>query len=122
MSERRHSPRLPVEMRVQFRHLRRPQESFAEVARNVSSGGLYIESTVGLEPGTQVDLEILPGPRVKGIKVKAEVVRIEEEIGETGSRSDGRARGMGLRFVEADPDELRRLVALAEALSREDEG
>ena len=120
--ERRRSTRLPVEMQVQFRHLRRPRLTYAEVARNVSQGGLYVESTVGFEPGTVVDLEVFPGPGAKGIRVTAEVVRVEEEIGETGSRSDGRSRGMGLRFVRSSAEEVARLVALAEALSREGSG
>lgn len=117
--ERRRSTRLPVEMRVQFRHLRRSQETFAEVAKNVSLGGLYVESTVGFEPGTRVELEILPGPGARGIRVAAEVVRVEEEQAETGSRTDGRSRGMGLRFLEADPREMERLIALAEAMAKE---
>ena len=109
-------------MRVEFRHLKRPEETFAETVRDVSDGGLFVATTVGLEPGTLVSLDIRPGPGVRPIHIKAEVVRVEESWGETGSRQEGRTRGMGLRFVASEPGEVERLSALARALAAEAEG
>lgn len=108
-------------MRVEFRHLKRPEETFADTARNVSEGGLFVATTVGLEAGTLVALDIRPGPGVRPIHIKAEVVRVEEVWGETGSRQDTRTRGMGLRFVAAEPGELARLTALARSMADEEE-
>lgn len=115
--ERRSHPRVAVRMRVEFRHLKRPEETFAETARDVSDGGLFVATTVGLEPGTLVSLDIRPGPGVRPIHIKAEVVRVEEGWGETGSRQEGRTRGMGLRFVASEPGEVERLAALAQGLA-----
>lgn len=108
-------------MRVEFRHLKRPEETFAETVRDVSEGGLFIATTVGLEPGTLVSLDIRPGPGARPIHIKAEVVRVEEGESETGSRQAGRTRGMGLRFVAVEPGEVDRLAALAQSMAEETE-
>jgi len=102
-------------MRVELRHLKRPEETFAETVRNVSGGGLFVASTVGLTPGTLVALDVRPGPGVRPIHIKAEVVRVEESPAETGSRQEGRTRGMGLAFVASEPGELERLLTIAHA-------
>lgn len=108
-------------MRLEFRHLKRPEETFAETVRDVSEGGLFVATTIGLEPGTLVALDIRPGPGSRPIHIKAEVVRVEEAWGETGSRQEGRARGMGLRFVASDPKEIDRLLAVARSMAEEAE-
>lgn len=118
-SDRRRHPRLPVELHVEFRHLGRPQETYADIARNLSAGGVFIGTTVALELGTELTLEIAPGPGSRPIKVRAEVVRIEEEPVGTGSKVTARTRGMALRFVEVDAAELQRLVTLSNTLSTE---
>lgn len=115
--ERRRSPRLPVELHVEFRHLGRPTESFAEIVRNLSSGGVFLETSVGLELGTEVALAIAPGPGARPIRMRAEVVRVEEEPVTTGSKVTARTRGMALRFLDSDPRELSRLMQLAEHMS-----
>ncbi len=119
-SERRRAPRLPVEMHVEFRHLGRPHESFADIARNMSAGGVFIDSSVGLSLNTEVQLEIAPGPGSRPIKLQAQVVRVEEEAVGTGSKVTTRTRGMALRFLSSsDPQEMQRLLALANHLSNE---
>jgi hypothetical protein len=77
---------------------------------------VFVDSSVGLPLGTLLDLEIMPGPGAKPIRMKAEVVRVEEEPGVTGSRSTSRAKGMALRFIHSDPNELSRLLALAQQM------
>lgn len=49
------------------------------------------------------------------IKLRAVVVRLEDEGPAPGGRQDGRVRGMGVRFVDADQDILERLIAAAHA-------
>ncbi|MCK6544294.1 PilZ domain-containing protein [Myxococcota bacterium] len=112
-AERRKSPRLRVELHVEFRHLGRPNETYADICRNLSTGGVFLDTTVGLELGTEVDLEIAPGPGVRPIKMRAEVVRVEEEPVSTGSKVTTRTRGMALRFVDAESNEITRLLTLA---------
>ncbi|MCB9653551.1 MAG: PilZ domain-containing protein [Deltaproteobacteria bacterium] len=117
VDERRRAPRFPVELHVEFRHLGRPAETYAEITRNLSSGGVFLESTVTLPVGTVVELEIAPGSNIRSIKLRAEVVRVEEEPATTGSRVTARIRGMALRFLEPDPVEHGRLMALAKHMS-----
>lgn len=119
-SERRQSPRFAVDLRVEFRHLGRPQDSYADVARDISAGGLFVDTTVALEIGTELALEVTPGPASAPINFRAVVVRVEEQAGETGSKATTRTRGMALRFVDS-PDrnpELARLVGLAQQMQQ----
>lgn len=111
-----------MELHVEFRHLGRPHESYAEICRNLSAGGVFLDTTVALELGTEVDLEIAPGPGVRPIKMKAEVVRVEEEPVTTGSKVTSRARGMALRFVHADGEDIGRLLALAHQMTEGSDG
>lgn len=114
--DRRRSPRVPAELRVEFKHLGRPKDSYAELTKNLSAGGVFVGTTVALEVGTEVALEIAPGPGAKPIRLRAEVVRVEEEHVSTGSRVTARARGMGLSFKGSDPTEVRRLIDLSERM------
>ena len=111
---------MPVELHVEFRHLGRPQETFADLSRNLSAGGVFIDTTVGLELGTEVALEVSPGPGTRAIKVRAEVLRVEEERVGTGSKVTSRTRGMALNFVDPDPGEMMRLMTLVRHLSSEE--
>lgn len=118
--ERRKSPRLPVELHVEFRHLGRPSETYGDICRNLSAGGVFLDTTVGLELGTEVALEIAPGPGMRPIKMRAEVIRVEEEPVTTGSKVTTRTRGMALRFLEdCDPNEVQRLLTLANQMQSE---
>jgi len=120
--ERRQSPRTPVELRVEFRHLGRPSETYADIIRNLSHGGVFLDSSVGLPLGTTVELEVSPGPGARAIRIAGEVVRVEEEPVGTGSRVTARTRGMALSFKDPDPGELNRLLGLARHLSTSGEG
>jgi uncharacterized protein (TIGR02266 family) len=120
--ERRQFSRLPAELRVEFRHLGKPRETYRELTQNLSEGGVFVETSVGLSVGTALALEISPGPGAPPIRLHAEVVRVEEEPGETGSRTTQRCRGMGLRFVDPTAAELSRLVDIAKRLQGADDG
>jgi hypothetical protein len=110
---------LPVELHIEFRHLGRPSETYADICRNLSAGGVFLDTTVGLELGTEVDLEITPGAGSKPIKMRAEVVRVEEEPVSTGSKVTTRTRGMALRFLDSDANEISRLLTLANQMHSE---
>lgn len=116
--ERRQSPRFEVDLRVEFRHLGRPQDTYGDIVRDISAGGIFVDTTVGLEIGTELAMEITPGVSSPPIHFRAVVVRVEEQAGETGSRATTRTRGMALRFVDTpdkNPD-LARLVSLAQQM------
>jgi uncharacterized protein (TIGR02266 family) len=121
-SERRRAERIGAELRVEFKHLGRPGETFADLSSNISAGGVFVETSVGIELGMQVELEISPGPGAKPIRMVGEVVRVEEEAAVTGSRRTGRCRGMALRFLDADAGELARLLSLAKQMEEKGAG
>jgi hypothetical protein len=120
--ERRQAPRYPVEVRVEFRHLGRPDDTFADLSRDISAGGVFIDTTVALPLGTELALEIAPAAGGPAIRLRAEVVRIEEQPGETGSKATSRIRGMALKFLDATGaygPEINRLLGLAKQMQRE---
>lgn len=119
--ERRQSTRIPVELHIEFRHLGRPEDTYADITRDISSGGVFVGTTVGVDVGTELDLEISPGPGAAPIKLRAQVVRIEEQPGQTGSRATSRTRGMALQFLDAEQNaaDINRLMSLAKQMQRE---
>ena len=117
--ERLRSSRGPVEIRVEFRHLGRPHESRTELSCNLGAGEVFVETSVALEVGTEVALAVSPGPGTRPIKLRAQVVRVEEEPVKTGSRVTRRTQGMALRFLDCDPSEFARLTSLAHHLALE---
>jgi hypothetical protein len=117
--ERRQAPRFPVELRIEFKHLGRPLDSFQDLSKDISAGGVFVKTSVGLELGTELSLEIAPGPGAAPILMRAEVVRVEEEPGATGSKATTRTKGMALKFLDTDAGELSRLLNLANQMLRE---
>ena len=94
--ERRHAPRLPVELDVSVRDLGRPEESREAVLRNIGVGGVFIETSVGLPLGTAVQLDV----EVDGEKVSVEgqVIRVEWQSGRSGASAERRVRGLAVEF------------------------
>ena len=103
IDERRRAPRLPVELSVAFRDLGRPEESHADLVRNISAGGVFIETSVGLPVGTAVAVGIQLDPRGRSIELEGEVVRVEWQSGTTGSRSERRVQGLAVLFRPGQP-------------------
>lgn len=112
--ERRRTRRFQVELSVAFRHLGRPEENFAELARNISEGGVFIETSVGLPIGTPLALEILGVPGGRPITIEGEVVRVEWNAGNTGSTIENGERGLAVEFRPGQ-DGLRALIRHIEA-------
>jgi len=111
--ERRRSPRVCAELHVELRHLGRPATTAAELTRDISAGGVFIDTSVGLEVGTEVALEIAAGEGLEPVRLFARVVRVEERPLQPGSTSTDAVRGMAFAFIDGDPAEIERLVALA---------
>ena len=95
--ERRESPRIPVEMWVEESTER---ELYFQRSGNLSAGGIFLENTIPHPKGTVVNLQFtLPGDTVP-IKVRGEIVN--------AAASD--ELGMGIKFVDVEPDVERRIA------------
>ncbi|MBI2376095.1 MAG: PilZ domain-containing protein [Deltaproteobacteria bacterium] len=114
-ADRRRFPRVPVELRINWRDLGRPKETYTEISQDLSAGGVFVATTVGVEEGSLLDLEIAPGSGPP-IRLRAEVVRVEEELARTGSKTTSRVRGMALKFLDDDTGQLERLRALMDKM------
>lgn len=101
-SERRRYPRIPVEMWVQES---RDRELYFERAANLSEGGVFLENTIPHPMGTLVQLEFtLPGDSAP-IRARGKIV---------SSMGGGSDLGMGVQFVDLDPEIARRIRAFIE--------
>lgn len=90
--DRRQTPRLEIELQIAYKNL---DQFFQDYTRNISEGGLFIESRFPLEPGTQLMLRFeLPG-LADALDVQGEVVR---SISLAAARAHGTRAGMGIRF------------------------
>ena len=112
--ERRDSERLLVELNVSFCDLGRPEESFEDVARNLSEGGVFIETSVGLPLGTPLQLEVRFGPGKPSVVVNGEVIRVEAEMGVTGSTQERRVVGLAIHFQPGQTKAVERLIRQAQ--------
>ena len=96
-SERRESPRIPVEMWVEESTER---ELYFQRSANLSVGGIFLENTIPHPKGTVVNLQFtLPGDTTP-IKVRGEIVN--------AAASD--ELGMGIKFIQVDPGAERRIA------------
>ncbi|MBI5480976.1 MAG: PilZ domain-containing protein [Deltaproteobacteria bacterium] len=94
--ERRESPRIPVEMWVEESTER---ELYFQRSANLSVGGIFLENTIPHPKGTIVNLQFtLPGDTLP-VKVRGEIVN--------AAASD--ELGMGIKFVDVDPEVERRI-------------
>jgi len=107
-TERRESPRIPVEMWVEESTER---ELYFQRSANLSTGGIFLENTIPHPKGTVVNLQFtLPGDATP-IKVRGEIV----------NAATADELGMGIKFVEVDDETERRItefVKRAEAARR----
>jgi uncharacterized protein (TIGR02266 family) len=91
--EKRAHPRVPMMVKVVDQKTGKVRDYFS---REISCGGIFIESQNPYEAGNKVTLEFqVPGTESR-LKVSAEVVHVTSE-GEKGGFS-----GFGLRFLDLD--------------------
>jgi len=74
---------------------------------DLSSSGLFVRTERRLPVGAHVPMELSFPGLLRALRLSGEVVRAREPAG-------GRHGGLGMRFVEADPEPLRALLAAAE--------
>src|SRR5262245_11612751 len=91
IGERRAADRVPIEMWVEETSDR---ELYFQRSANLSTGGIFLEHTVPHPIGKVVNLQFtLPGDSER-IQARGEIV----------SAPAGKELGMGIRFVDLDPD------------------
>lgn len=96
--ERREVPRLPIELRVEYRRL---NSFFADYTKNISKGGTFIRTAKPLPPGTEF-VFVLTVPKL------GEPLRLNGEVMWTVDPSratEDSPAGMGIRFKYADAAE-----------------
>jgi uncharacterized protein (TIGR02266 family) len=101
----RASLRVPARLRVSFASL---GELGNALITNLSRGGVFIATDALLEIGTRLTLRLHVDQPGRDLEVQAEVASRN-----LGPKGDPR-RGLGLRFVETDPETRRELDALYE--------
>jgi len=103
--ERRRFVRIPVKIRMLARYEGEESGQLYFFSKNLSAGGVFLESDILLEKGTKIYIEFVLPTEQKLIIVKSEVVWIKED---TGQQSSGTS-GMGIRFINLD-DESRKAI------------
>ncbi len=103
--ERRNSERLPVEMWVEEATDR---ELYFQRSANISRGGIFLERTIPHTLGTEVSLRFtLPGDE-EPIRVKGEIVNVNE---------DQPGLGMGIKFLDLSEAARERILAFINRIS-----
>ena len=104
MTEQRRHPRAPIPLEVRYQRL---NSFFADYAKNVSKGGLFVKTDRALRVGTRFVFQlVLPGG--------AEPLQLEGEV--VHDRAHEGDPGMGIRFVWPDAAARESFESLVERL------
>lgn len=108
-TEQRRSPRIPADVKVDYRTV---GSFITDYTRNISKGGLFVQTSLPLEVGERVRLRLtLPGGDapfgLDGVVKWVSTLRDK----------DKHAPGMGIEFVDFDEHTKQRLEALVRAYS-----
>ena len=95
-ADRRTSVRVPTQLAVQFGSVGELQQS---LMTNLARGGVFIVTDHVVDIGTQFELRLAIGKRGKELVVPVEVVSHD-----IGPRSETAQGGMGLRFLDLEPE------------------
>jgi type IV pilus assembly protein PilZ len=112
--ERRDGPRLPIELRVEYKKL---NTFFADYTKNICKGGTFIRTKKPLDIGT-IFLFQLAVPRMKEpISIRGEVkwIKREGEPSPPGVAEDHEP-GMGIRFIYDTPDQRANIEGAVEKM------
>lgn len=107
MSENRHFRSSPRPQAVQKVTLRRPNGStLVAFTRDVSTGGLFVETQETFEPGERIEVELTSPSTWNPLVLKADVRRVD-------------AKGIGIYFVDVSDTDLVALIDLTNSLDFE---
>jgi len=104
-SSRRFAVRVPAHMDVVFESSRGFNKAYL---RNISEGGVYVESDLPLEMGNRFELTIQVEHPPKTIELPVEVVWVNRNP----SEDSGLKRGVGVAFLDLDPQHKAEIKAL----------
>jgi c-di-GMP-binding flagellar brake protein YcgR len=94
MRERRRFPRVPLATQVTH-----TEGSFIGFSRDISTGGMFVESNMPLDPGTKLNLRFHLEGEETIVKAEAEALYVVPHV------------GIGLSFTEVLPEEYQRIQA-----------
>jgi type IV pilus assembly protein PilZ len=100
--------RVPTQLKVRY-----GKDGATAILRNLSEGGLFVESQRPLDPGTPLQLELDPGDGETAIALEGVVVWCREL-----PNLDGPA-GFGVRFRNLEAEEFAALIRVIERVLRE---
>jgi type IV pilus assembly protein PilZ len=99
MLDHRLTPRVPVHLEVRYRD---GAELASSYVQSLSTGGVFIRTSRPLPIGTELLMEIvLEDQPDRAVRLRGKVV---------WDRHVGRDDGMGVRFLEPLPEDLRKLL------------
>ncbi len=104
-SSRRFAVRVPANLDVTFEDARGFNKAYL---RNISEGGVYVETRLPLEMGGRFELTIQVERPRKTIELPVEVVWVNR----SPSESSGLKRGVGVAFLDLDPKHKAEMKAL----------
>lgn len=111
--KKRIAPRKPLQTRVVF------QDEFGDaflyfISDNISSSGIFIQTSLPLRPGTKVLLKFSLYEGLEPIEVSAEVIRFQDK-----RRGPGRHRpitkGIGLKFLGLSTEDFQKIENFVQA-------
>ncbi len=111
---RREHPRAAVKLKVSYR---RVNEFIQDYARNISKGGMFIESSALLDMGAAFNLELEVPTLGEPLVIKARVQWLVQESDAQWNPEEIKP-GMGVQFIYESDEERRRVETTVEGLIR----
>lgn len=96
-TEKRLYPRRPIKTQVVFEN-EDSEGSLYYFSKDISAGGLFVETDMPIKLGTQVFLRFSLALGAKPIQATGEVVRVMRDENQTGSKI-----GVGIQFIYIHP-------------------
>lgn len=84
-----------------------PVQGYVSKSRDMSRGGIFVDTGMRFEVGQEVELRIEPPGGEQPFLIRSEVVRVVSPI------------GVALRFLDASPETLERLDSLLKAAGKQ---
>jgi len=113
--ERRHEPRAPIELKVEYKRL---NAFFADFTRNIGRGGTFIRTKKPLEIGTEFVFKL----QVPALEAPLELRGRVQWLVRPGDARHGQEVGMGIGFVYDSEADRERVEAIVEKLMVESLG
>jgi type IV pilus assembly protein PilZ len=114
-SDRRHSDRHAIELRVEYRRL---NTFFADYTKNISKGGTFIRTDKPLDIGTEFVFALSIPQLAEPLRLRGRVVWTTS----TEDATDDSPAGMGIRFQYAHDQERLATESIVERLMRDELG